>query len=321
MLHAPNIEDVLSARRTVAKFLPRTPLCDYPRLNEFLECTAYVKHENHQPVGAFKVRGGIYLMSRLSEDERRRGMIAASTGNHGQSVAYAARLFDVNAIIGVPENANPDKVAAMKALGAQVLSHGPDFDATREHVEQLAREKGYRYVHSGNEPDLIAGVGTYALEILEDLPDVDVIVVPVGGGSGAAGVCTVVKALKPSVEVIAVQATAAPAAYKSWKAKKLVEDRMETFAEGLATRTAFALPQRILWENLDDFVLVSEQEIRRAILLYLQYTHSLAEGAGAAPLAAALKLKERLRGRNVVLVLSGGNLSLETLREVLRDSG
>jgi len=321
MLHAPSIEDVLSARRTVAKFLPRTPLCDYPRLSEFLGCKAYVKHENHQPVGAFKVRGGIYLMSRLSEDERRRGVIAASTGNHGQSVAYAAHLFDAQAIIGVPKNANLDKVAAIRALGAQVLSHGPDFDAAREHVEQLAREKGYRYVHSGNEPDLIAGVGTYALEILEDLPDVDVIVVPVGGGSGAAGVCTVVKALKPSVEVIAVQATAAPAAYKSWRAKKLVEDRMETFAEGLATRTAFALPQRILWENLDDFVLVSEQEIRRAILLLLQHTHSLAEGAGAAPLAAALKLKERLRGRNVVLVLSGGNLSLDTLTEVLRDSG
>ncbi len=321
MLHAPNIEDVLRARRVVARFLPRTPLCDYPCLSELLGCTAYVKHENHQPAGAFKVRGGIYLMSRLSEDERRRGVITASTGNHGRSVAYTARRFDVEAIIGLPEKANPDKVAAIKAFGGQVLSHGPDFDAAREHVEQLAREKGYRYIHSGNEPDLIAGVGTYALEILEDLPDVDVIIVPVGGGSGAAGVCTVVKALKPSAEVIAVQATAAPAAYKSWKAKKLVEDRMETFAEGLASRTAFSLPQRILWEHLDDFVLVSEQEIRCAILLLLQHTHNLAEGAGAAPLAAALKLKERLRGRNVVLVLSGGNLSLATLREVLRDSG
>ena len=321
MLNAPSIEDVMRARQVVAKFLPHTPLYYYPRLSELLGCTAYVKHENHQPVGAFKVRGGIYLMSRLSEDERLRGVIAASTGNHGQSVAYAAGLFDVRAIIAVPENANLDKVAAIKALGAQVLFHGPDFDAAREHVEQLASEKSYRYVHSGNEPDLIAGVGTYTLEILEDLPDVDVIIVPVGGGSGAAGVCTVVKALKPSVEVIAVQATAAPAAYKSWKAKKLVEDRMETFAEGLATRTAFALPQHILWDHLDDFVLVSEQEIRRAILLYLQYTHSLAEGAGAAPLAAALELKEQLRGRNVVLVLSGGNVSLETLREVLRDSG
>ncbi len=321
MLHAPSIEDVLRARRTVAEFLPRTPLYCYQRLSELLGCTAYVKHENHQPVGAFKVRGGIYLVSRLSEDERRRGVITASTGNHGQSVAYAVRLFDVDVIIAVPENANRDKVAAIKALGAQVLFHGPDFDAAREHVEQLAREKGYRYVHSGNEPDLIAGVGTYALEILEDLPDVDTIIVPVGGGSGAAAVCTVIKTLKPQAEVIAVQAAAAPAAYKSWKAKKLVEDRMETFAEGLATRTAFALPQRILWNHLDDFVLVNEQEIRRAILLYLQHTHNLAEGAGAAPLAAALKLKERLRGRNVVLVLSGGNLSLETLREVLRDSG
>ena len=247
-------------------------------------------------------------------------MIAASTGNHGQSVAYAGRLFGVRAVIGVPEGANPGKVAAMRALGAKVLFHGTDFDATREYVEHLAAEEGYRYVHSGDEPHLIAGVATYALEILEDLPDVETIIVPVGGGSGAAGVCTVVKNVSPNVEVIGVQAAAAPAAYKSWKARMLVEDEMETFAEGLATRSAFSLPQRILWQHLDDFVLVSEEELRQAIVLMLEQTHNLAEGAGAASLAAAVKLKERLAGRKVVIVLSGGNLSLEKLRWALAGS-
>lgn len=317
MLQPPTFQDVLKARQVVRRYLPRTPLHPYPALSDLLGCQVYVKHENYQPVGAFKVRGGVYLASQLSEDERGRGVITASTGNHGQSIAYGSRLFGVRAVIGVPEGANPGKVAAIRALGAEVRFHGADFDAAREYVERLATEEGYRYVHAGNELHLIAGVGTYALEILEDLPDVQTIIAPVGGGSGAAGICTVVKALNPAIEVIGVQAEAAPAAYKSWKARKLVEDRMETFAEGLATRTAFSLTQRILWEHLDDFVLVSEEELRQAIVLMLEKTHNLAEGAGAASLAAAAKLKERLAGRNVALVLSGGNLSMERLRWAL----
>jgi threonine dehydratase len=320
MLQPPTLQDVLKARQIVSHYLSRTPLHFYPALSDVLGCQAYVKHENHQPVGAFKVRGGVYLTSQLSKEERRRGMIAASTGNHGQSVAYAGRLFGVRAVIGVPEGANPGKVAAMRALGAKVLFHGTDFDTAREHVEHLAADEGYRYVHSGDEPQLIAGVGTYALEILEDLPDVETIIVPVGGGSGAAGVCTVIKNVIPKVEVIGVQAAAAPAAYESWKARTLVEDEMGTFAEGLATRSAFSLPQRILWQHLDDFVLVSEEELRQAIVLMLEQTHNLAEGAGAASLAAAVRLKERLAGRKVVLVLSGGNLSLEKLRWALAGS-
>jgi len=317
MLQPPTFQDVLKARQVVRRYLPRTPLHFYPALSDLLGCQVYVKHENHQPVGAFKVRGGVYLASQLSQDERQRGMITASTGNHGQSIAYAGRLFGVRAIIGVPEGANPGKVAAMRALGAEVRFHGADFDDAREVVERLAAEKGYRYVHAGNEPHLIAGVGTYALEILEDLPDVETIVVPVGGGSGAAGICTVVRALNLAVEVVGVQSAAAPAAHESWKARRLVERRMETFAEGLATRTAFALPQRILWEHLDDFVLVSDEEMRQAIVLMLEKTHNLAEGAGAASLAGAVKLKERLAGRKVVLVLSGGNLSMDKLRWAL----
>lgn len=205
----------------------------------------------------------------------------------------------------------------MRGLGAQLIFHGRDFDEAREHCEQLAQRHGYRYVHSGNEPLLIAGVATETLEILEDQPGSDVIIVPIGGGSGAAGACIVAKAINPAVRVIGVQSDAAPAAHRSWQARRLVEDRMDTFAEGLATRTAFELPQKILWQSLDDFVLVSDHEIRAAQALMIEATRNLVEAAGAAPLAAALGLREQLGGRHVALVLSGGNASRQQLLETL----
>ncbi len=313
----PTFQDILRAKQIIARHLPRTPLHQYPALDKMLGARVYVKHENHQPIGAFKVRGGINLMAQLSADERARGVIAASTGNHGQSVAYAAREFGVRATVVVPERANPLKVESMQNLGAEVIFHGADFDAAREHCEALARERGVRYVHSGNEPQLIAGVATITLEILEDAPDIDTIIVPVGGGTGAAGACLAAKSINPEIRVIGVQSTQAPAAYRSWRAKALVEDKMETIAEGLATRTAFALPQQILWDLLDDFVLVSDNEIRRAIVLYLEKAHTLAEGAGAAPLAGALAMKDRLREKKVALVLSGGNITTDQLRDCL----
>src|SRR5919198_2006965 len=313
----PTLVDVLAAKRRIAPYLRPTPLHAYPALSELIGTEVWVKHENHQPVGAFKVRGGVNLVSQLDEDERRRGVIAASTGNHGQSVAYAARIFGVRAIVCVPEGANPVKLASMRALGAELVVHGRDFDEAREHCEALAAEHGYRYIHSGNEPLLIAGVATETLEILEEQPEIDVILVPVGGGSGAAGACIAAKAVRDSIEVIGVQSEAAPAAYRSWQSRRLVEDRMETRAEGLATRTAFELPQRILREQLDDFVLVGEDEIEQAVVLMTEATRNLVEPAGAAPLAAALRLRDRLAGRRVALILSGGNISPDQLRELL----
>ena len=238
----PTFADVLEARRRIAPHLRPTPLFAYPGVDELVGTEVFVKHENHQPVGAFKVRGGVNLVSQLGEEERERGVIAASTGNHGQSIAYAARLFGVAATICVPEEANPVKVASMRGLGAELVFHGRDFDEAREHCEELAREHGYRYVHSGNEPLLIAGVATETLEILEERPYTDVIVVPIGGGSGAAGACIVADAINPDVRVVGVQSEAAPTAYRSWKEGRPVEDRMETAAEGLATRVAFELP-------------------------------------------------------------------------------
>ena len=183
----PDLADVLAARQRIAPYLQPTPLYRYPALDAVIGAQVWVKHENHQPVGAFKVRGGVNLVGQLTADERRRGVIAASTGNHGQSVAYAADLFGMRAVICMPERANPVKVESMQALGAEVIFGGRDFDEAREHCQRLAAEHGYRYIHSGNEPALIAGVATCALEIVSARPDIDAIVVPVGGGSGAAG--------------------------------------------------------------------------------------------------------------------------------------
>ncbi len=315
-LPVPDLADVLAARQRIAPYLRPTPLYPYPALDAMTGAHVWVKHENHQPVGAFKVRGGVNLVSQLTPDERRRGVIAASTGNHGQSVAYAAHVFGVRAVICVPEQANPVKVESMRALGAEVVCHGRDFDDAREYCEKLASEHRYRYIHSGNEPSLIAGVATYTIEILQTRPDTEVIVVSVGGGSGSAGACIVAKAVRPSIEVIGVQAEAAPAAYRSWQARSLVEDTTSTFAEGLATRTAFELPQRILWELLDDFVLVSEDALKIATRVMIEKTRNLVEPAGAAALAAVLGTPERFAGRKVAVVCSGGNISPAQLVEL-----
>jgi threonine dehydratase len=311
------LADVVAAQQRIRPYLRPTALHRYPALDQLVGTETWVKHENHQPICAFKVRGGINLISQLSEDERRRGVAGASTGNHGQSIAYAARLFGVPALICVPAGANPVKVASIRGLGAEIVTYGVDYDEAREHCERLSSERNYRYIHSGNEPHLIAGVGTEALEILEDQPETDVIIVPVGGGSGAAGTCIAAKAIRPGIQVIGVQSAEAPAAYRSWKARTLLEDRMGTFAEGLATRTAFELPQRILWQMLDDFVLVPDAEIRRAVKLMIETTRNLTEPAGAAPLAAALRLRAKVRGKRIALVLSGGNITPDQLKESL----
>ena len=310
----PNFQDILLARRQISPYLRRTPMYSYPAINELIGADVFIKHENYQPVGAFKVRGGINLVSQLSAGERAAGVIAASTGNHGQSVSYAARLFGVKARIVAPEAANPGKVAAMRGMGAEVILHGERFDQARIHCEDLAREFGYRYVHSGDEPLLIAGVATEALEMLEDEPGLDVIVVPVGGGSGAAGVCIAASAINPRIRVIGVQSESSPAAYESWRARRLVEAPNKTFAEGLATGTAFELPQTIMWERLKEFVLVGEEEIMRAMVWMIERAHSLAEAAGASPLAAAYRLRDELAGKKIGLICSGGNTSLEHLK-------
>jgi threonine dehydratase len=308
-LPVPDLADVLAARQRIAPYLQPTPLYRYPTLDALAGAELWVKHENHLPVGAFKIRGGINLLSQLSQEDRDRGVVTASTGNHGQSIAYAAGLLGIKAIICVPDQANPVKVESMRALGAEVEFAGRDFDDAREHCEKLAADHGYRYVHSANEPALIAGVGTYALELLEQRPDIEVIIVPVGGGSGASGTCIVAKAVRPGIKVIAAQAQAAPSAYKSWRAKELIADTTTTFAEGMATRTSFELTQRIMGELLDDFVLVSEDRLKDATKVMIEKTRNLVEPAGAAALGAVLADPARFAGQRVALICSGGNIS------------
>ena len=317
MFERPTLQDVIGASRRIAPHVTRTPLHRYLSLDRLLDAEVYVKHENHQRLGAFKMRGGVNLISQLSDDERRRGVTAASTGNHGQSIAYAAGVFGIEAAIVVPEGANPGKVESMQNLGANVIFHGEVFDDSLAYAERLAREEGYRFIHSANEPHLIAGVGTVALEILEDLPDVDAIVTPIGGGSGACGACIVAKAVNPDIRVFGVQSAQAQAVYLSWKEGRIVDSAMGTIAEGLATGSSYELTNGILSDLLDDFVLVTDDELEQAVVLHLEKTHNLTEHAGAASLAGALKLRERLRGKKIALVMSGGNVSVPQLRAAL----
>jgi threonine dehydratase len=311
------LNDVHAARTVVSRALRPTPLLRHPLLNAKTGVEIFVKHENHNPTGAFKVRGGLNLISSLNAEERR-GVITATTGNHGQSIAMACEREGVPCTIVVPVGNNPEKNAAMRAFGATVIEHGRDFDEARERVEELQRANGLRYVHSANEPLLIAGVATYALEIFEDLPDVDVILVPIGGGSGACGCALVRSWLGSKAEVIGVQAAAADAFTQSWRTgTRIVRDRIGTFAEGMATRVTFDLTFEILRENLDDVVTLTEDELLEGVRLALETTHNLAEGAGAASLAAALKLQDRFRDRKVVCVMSGGNIDQATLTRVL----
>ena len=316
----PSLRDVIAARPRVYRYLRPTPLYHYAGLSELIGARVWVKHENHLPVGAFKVRGGLNLVAQLSEQERRAGLFTASTGNHGQSIAYAARAHGVRATIAVPEGANPGKVAAMRGLGAEVVFHGADFDHAREWVAGLASAKGGRFV-GPTEEQLIHGVGTYALEIIEDLPEVDAIIVPVGAGSGVCATAIVAKSINPGIQVIGVQSAQAPAIQMSWAAGKAVTADMRTVAEGLATRVPFENTQRIMRKYLDDFLLVEDAAIEDAILLLLEHTHNLAEGAGAAALAGAIGLRQRLAGKNVALVLSGGNLSADQLRRLFARTG
>jgi threonine dehydratase len=317
-MQLPTYEDVLAAAAIVHRHLRPTPLYEWPALSRLLGCRYFLKHENHTPTTAFKVRGGIHLVARLPPEQKRLGIIGCTTGNHGQSLAYASRLFGVRCVLVVPANNNPDKNAAMRALGAELIEHGRDYDEARAHCEAIRHQQGLRYVHSANEPDLIAGVGTYALEIFDELPDPDVLLVPVGLGSGICGTALVAAARRPKTRVIGVQSELAPAVTLSWRAGQPIETGTpRTFAEGMATRVPADMTLQLMRRHVHDMVLVRDDELREAIRLLLQVTHNLAEGAGAAATAAALRMRDALAGKTVVGILSGGNLDLRELARIL----
>jgi threonine dehydratase len=320
-MNAPTLNDIYLARERIAPHLPRTPLLRHPLLDQATGLSIWVKHENHNPTCAFKVRGGLNLVGAMSPEERSRGIVTASTGNHGQSIGMASRIHGVACTVFVPAGNNPDKNAAMRAYGATLEEGGRDFDQARERCEQRAAATGARYVHSANEPLLLAGVGTYALELFEALPAVDVIFVPIGGGSGACGLITVRNALGARAKIIGVSAANADAVYRSWKGpQRVVGDSADTFAEGLATRVTFDLTFGILKQHLDDFMVLTEAELADGVRLALRMTHNLAEGAGAAALAAAYKRRADLVGQRVACVMSGGNIDQAKLNSVLESA-
>lgn len=317
----PTYASIASAADIVHRHMRPTPLYEWPALSKLLGCRYYLKHENHTPTTAFKVRGGLNLVARLSEEHKRRGIIGCTTGNHGQSLAYACRAYGVRCVLVVPERANPDKLAAMRALGAELIEHGNDFDEARVHCEAICQQQGLRYVHSANEPDLIAGVGTYALEILDEVPCPDVVLVPVGLGSGICGTALACAERSPATQVIGVQSVGAPAMTLSWRAGQMIETGPpETFAEGMATRVPASLTLDIMRRHVHDMVLVNDDELREVIRLLLRVTHNLAEGAGAASTAAALQMRDRIAGKTVVGILSGGNLAMGELQRIMAEA-
>ena len=320
-LTPPTTADVVSARKVVSRYLPETPLVRCESLSDRLDADVYLKREDTLPTGAFKVRGGVTLVATLPEEFRERGLVTASSGNHGQSIAWAGREFDVSVTIAVPEEANAGKVAAMEGLGADVVRHGPDYDAAREHIEDRATETGERYVHSGNEPKLLAGVGTAGLEVVAELPEVDRLFCPIGGGTAAVGYCLTVGALTDA-DIVGAQSAAAPAMHRAYHEGTLEpHEKMETSAEGVATRVPFALTMDILGEELADFRLVSEDAIHDWVARLFAEERIVMEGACATAVAAAVEVGDDIAGETVVIPVSGRNIDQGKLDAILDDHG
>jgi threonine dehydratase len=314
------LDDVLAARERLRPYLTPSPLRRYPLLDELVGhgIQVYVKHENHLPVQTFKVRNGLSAVTALDDATRQRGVIGASTGNHGQGMAYAARLLGVPCTIVVPERNNPEKNAAIRALGAELIEHGATYDESARRCADLAAERGLWLVHGINDRTVIAGAATMTLEIVEQQPDLDVIFIALGGGSQAVGAMAVTRALAPNVKVIAVQSEAAPAQYESWKRGEIVRGvPVRTFAEGIATGQAYELTFPALKEGLADFITVSEAELGDSLRELIRTTHNLPEGAAAGGLAGLRKMAATLSGQKVAIVMCGGNISLDGLRKVI----
>jgi threonine dehydratase len=313
-----SLDDIERARERIAPYLPVTPLRHYPELDEATGARVLVKHENHLPTNAFKARNAMSFMTALRPEQRARGVIAATRGNHGAGLAWAGERLGVPVVICVPHGNNPEKNAAIRGHGAELIEAGRDYDEAVEVARRIMHERDLVMAHSTNDANVIAGAGTLSVEICEQATELDAIVVGVGGGSQAVGAIVATRALRPGVEVHGVQAAGAAAMHDSWHTgTRVTAERADTFADGLATRATYDLTWTALREGLAGFVTVSEADLAAAIRLLVRATHNLAEGAGAAGLAGLLRLRAQLAGKTVAVVLSGSNIDTPTLCRVL----
>jgi threonine dehydratase len=312
------LAELESAAALVHARMPPTPTHRWPILGERTGVEVWVKHENHTPIGAFKVRGGIVYIDELRRSGQKvTGVISATRGNHGQSIARAATMAGIRSVIVVPKGNSVEKNAAMRAFGAELVEHGADFDEAKDEAERLAKSQGLHMVPSFHEA-LVKGVSTYALELFRAVGDLDAVFAPIGMGSGVCGLIAARDLLGLKTEVIGVVSENAPAYALSFAAGKPVPtNTARTFADGMAVRGPHPLAVNMICRGAADVVRVSEDEIAAAMRLYYEATHNLAEGAGAAPLAALVKTSDRWAGRKVAVVLSGGNVDRPVFGQVL----
>ncbi|MBM7071334.1 pyridoxal-phosphate dependent enzyme [Shewanella sp. 202IG2-18] len=285
----------------------------------YKKCPNHCKYENHNLTNSFKIRGGINVLHHVKQGGYE-GVVTFSTGNHGLSVATAARLFGLKAKIVVPFGSNQSKISKIKATGAELIEFGSNFDEAASLVNDIAETEHLYFVHPANEPELINGVATEFLEAIEQQPDIDTVILPIGGGSELAAAVTVLKSINPKIEIIAVQAEASSAAYQSWKCGRITSDKNQTFAGGFATGTAYTTTFDIYKDALTDFVLLTEDDLWRSIGLVHHYTSNLVEGAGASCLMAAYKVKEQLQHKKVMIQISGANACSHELKKSLHYS-
>lgn len=316
----PPLQALEDAASIVYRTMPPTPQFAWPLLKARLGAEVWVKHENHTPIGAFKLRGGLVYFEDLVQRGKPGGVISATRGNHGQSVGFAARRHGIPATIVVPHGNSTEKNTAMRALGVELVEHGEDFQAARERAYWIATQRDLHMVPSFH-PLLVRGVASYSLELLRAVPDLDVAYVPIGLGSGICGMIAAREALGQRVEIVGVVSSDAPAYALSWEQRKLVEHAVTTrIADGMACRTPEAPAMEILWKHMARVVRVTDDEVAEAMRLMYSTTHNLAEGAGAAGLAAALKEGPRIAGRKVAVVLSGANVDREVFARTLSAS-
>lgn len=314
----PTLLDMIKARKVLADFLQPTPLHPSPGFSELLGVDMLIKYENHQPIGSFKIRGGIYTMTLLTEDQRRHGVVTASTGNHGQGVAYGGQALDIPVSVVVPHGTPDVKSRAIQLRGAQLHVHGDTISDGFKHAARMAREDGMVYIEDGEDFGLMAGAGTLGLEIIDAAPDLDIVLVPVGGGNLIAGMSVAIKAINPCVKIIGVQAEQAPSVLLSWQQGiRVTTDTCDTFAGGLATTFPGGLAFDVLRDKVDEMHLVTEHEMMSAISVVFEQTGYVAEGAAAAVFAMCLKESHNWSGLRVVALFSGGNLGTDSLRQIM----